>query len=169
MNKYPVWWGCKICTCTLYENDTWKEIFKPISTNIYECLYKRLPEDSFSEKIIKLRKINNLERKDLAAKLGVHLDTIVKWEANNIYPKPENIKVICDTFSLKLNYFEDYYYTYYNNPGDKIRLWKNKNNYTYADCCRLLNISNSYLGRLINNKINLSYEIYKKLKEVGAL
>lgn len=101
--------------------------------------------------------------------MGVHLDTIVKWEANNIYPKPENIKVICDTFSLKLNYFEDYYYTYYNNPGDKIRLWKNKNNYTYADCCRLLNISNSYLGRLINNKINLSYEIYKKLKEVGAL
>lgn len=158
-----------ISTCTLYESDTWKEIFKPVSTNIYKCLYEALPESSFSEKIIKLRKINNLERKDLAARLGVHLDTIVKWETENIMPKPESIKIICIKFNLTLSYFGDYYSTYYNSPGDKIKLWKNKNNYTYADCSRLLNISHSYIGRLINNKINLSYKVYEKLKEVGAL
>ncbi len=169
MDEDPTGGRCKISTCTLYENDTWKTIFKPYTYNIYRCLYSSLPEKTFAEKILKLRKLNNLEKLELAKILDLHLDTILKWEVDEIEPKPKNIKNICDKFNLSLSYFGDYYFTYYNSPGEKIRQWKDKNNYTYTQCSNILNISYSCFERLLSGKINLSYHIYMKLKEVGAL
>jgi len=57
----------------------------------------------------------------------------------------------------------------YNDPREKIRQWKDKNNYTYTQCSNILNISYSCFGRLLSGKNNLSYCMYKKLKEVGSL
>ena len=128
-----------------------------------------MPESNFAEKIIKIRRINNLERKDLAKILGLHLDTIVKWESGLMHPKPENIKTVCTYFNFKLSYFGDYYKVYYEIPGFKLRLWKDKNEYNYNQCCNILNITHSFLGRLLNNKAALSYDMYLKLKEVGVL
>lgn len=133
------------------------------------CIYESMPESNFAEKIIKIRRIYNLERKDLAKMLGLHLDTIVKWESGIMQPKPENIKVLCNNYNYDLSYFGNYYNTYYNNPSLKIRIWKDKNNYTYSQCCSILKITHSFLGRLLNNKVTLSYDMYLKLKEVGAL
>ncbi|MEG2657686.1 MAG: helix-turn-helix transcriptional regulator, partial [Clostridium sp.] len=155
-------------TSTLYQNDTWKTVFTPTTHNIYSCLYCNLPDITFSEKIIKLRKINNLERTDLSSILNLHIDTIFKWESGDVYPLPESIKSICKSFNLDFSYWGDYYYTYYNNPADKIKLWKLNNNYTYATCSSILNITPSCFGRLINNKIALSYSMYLKLKTIGV-
>lgn len=106
---------------------------------------------------------------ELAKILELHLDTILKWESGEMEPKPKNIKKICDKFTLALSYFGDYYFTYYNSPGEKIRQWKDKNNYTYTQCINILNISYSCFGRLLSEKINLSYSMYLKLKEKEAL
>lgn len=131
-------------------------------------LYKDLPESTISEKITKLRKMHNLEKEELAQLLGLHLDTVIGWEIENVMPKPENIKLICESFNLSLKYFHEYYNIYFNSPGDKIREWKDKNNYTYTDAANLLNISYSGFSRLMSGKINLSYNMYLKLKHLGV-
>lgn len=68
-----------------------------------------MPENTLSKKIKKLRKVNNLEKKDLAKILDVHLDTIIGWECNRVMPNPYNIKNMCSKFNLELSYFDEYY------------------------------------------------------------
>ena len=46
--------------------------------------------------------------------------------------------------------------------------WKYKNYCSYPDVMKLLNISYSGFARLLICKISLSYEMYLKLKELGA-
>lgn len=135
---------------------------------MYHELYKHLPENTISEKIIKLRYINSLERKELAKLLGLHIDTLNSWEWYNVYPSPANIKKLCDIFNVDLLYFHEYYDLYFSNPEIKIREWKDKNNITYKQATQLLDITHSGFGRLVNGKIKLSYDMYLKLKEIGA-
>lgn len=168
MYKNPVGSRCKISTCSLYESASWKKVFKPVTINIYKSLYYSLPENTIAEKILKIRKMNNLERKDLGKILGLHHDTIVQWELFDVMPKPLNIKLICNKFNLPLSYFNEYYHVYFNNPGTLIRAWKDKNKYTYPQCCSIFNISHSGFVRIINNKIALSYEMYCKMKTAGV-
>lgn len=132
-------------------------------------LYKDMSEITIAEKIIKYRYMHKLEREELADLLGFHIDTIVGWEVKNIMPKPDNIKKVCQLFNVPLDYFHDYYNIYFNNPGNKIKSWKDKNGYTYPDAMKLLNISHSGFAKLLNGKVHLSYEMYLKLKGLGAL
>lgn len=83
-------------------------------------------------------------------------------------PSPKNIKTICDKFNIQLDYFDKYYTIYFNSPGTLIRTWKEKNNYTYKQCCEILNISHSCFGRLLSDRLKLSYNIYYKLEVAGV-
>lgn len=98
----------------------------------------------------------------------MHCDTIEGWEIHNVMPKPKNIQKLCNLFNLSYNYFHEYYSIYFNNPGEKIKAWKIKNKLTYGQACKLLGITHSFFGRLINAKGNLSYYIYVELKKLGA-
>ena len=80
-------------------------------------------------------------------------------------PKPESILKLCEYFKVSPTYFHEYYKVYFDNPGGKIRTWKDKNNYTYNQAMEMLNISYSEFGRLMNGRLSLSYEMYLKLKK----
>ncbi len=150
------------------QNAIIREFFPRSEIDLYKELYKDLPESTIAEKITKLRKMHNLEKEELAQLLGLHLDTIIGWEVENVMPKPENIKHLCEYFNLPLKYIHEYYNIYFDSPGIKVRAWKDKNNYTYPDAMKLLNISHSGFARLLSGKINLSYDMYLKLKKLGA-
>lgn len=166
MDKYSTRRASKISTCILYQTAIFKEVFKSFEFNIYEALYKDLPDTTIAEKIIKLRKINNLEREEFAKVINYHFDTVMKWEVHNVFPKPESIKIICNLFNVPLEYFHDYYKVYYYSPNEIIRQWKIKNNFNYGEVTKLLNISHSGFARLLSGKISLSYEMYLKFKEL---
>lgn len=169
MYKNSTWTRCKISSCILYQNAIYRKIFKTIKINIYQYLYKNLPEDTFFQKVTKIRKLNNLDREDFAKKIGHHWSTVQRWEINGVFPKPETVKDICTTFGYNLNYFGEYYYVYFNSPGELIRKWKLENNYSYSKCARILGVSYSGFSRLMNGQINLSYEIYLRLKRNNIL
>lgn len=147
---------------------TFKEIFTPININLYNEQYKNLPENTIAEKLIKLRKINNLTRKDFAKLTNFHITTVQQWEVLNIIPKPSSIKVICDFYNISLKYFGDYYYWFFNNPEKKFYEWKNYNQYSYSYCSKLFNVSDTTLKRLVSGKILLSYDMYIKFKNAGV-
>ncbi|ENK0557980.1 helix-turn-helix transcriptional regulator [Clostridium botulinum] len=145
-----------------------REVLSSYKVNIYNELYKDLPENTIGEKIIKLRYMHNIERSEFAKLLNFHLDTLESWELHNVMPKPNSIKKLCEFFNVSLEYFHNYYSIYFDNPGAKIKEWKENKDLTYKQACNLLNITHSGFGRLLHGKINLSYNMYLKLKKLGA-
>ena len=141
-----------------------KKLFPNIKLHIYKEFYKKLSEYTVGEKIIKLRLMKNIGREEFARLLHFHCDTLEGWELHNVMPKPENILKLCEFYHVTLGYFHEYYELYYNNPGKLVRVWKDKNSYSYPDAMKLLNISHSGFARLLSGKISLSYEMYLKLK-----
>jgi len=89
-------------------------------------------------------------------------------ELNAIMANPENILKLYEFYHVPLGYFHEYYELYYNNPGKIVRVWKDKNSYSYPNTMKLLNISHSGFARLLSGKTSLSYEMYLKLKGLGA-
>ncbi len=122
-----------------------------------------MPETTLFEKLIKQRYMHEYSQEDLAEKLDICKDTIVKWELRNVMPSPYNICRLSSLYNLPLKYFHNYYDVYYKNPGEKIRKWKVKNGYSYSKAATMLGISYSCFGRLLNSKIHISYVIYLKL------
>jgi transcriptional regulator with XRE-family HTH domain len=154
-----------ISTCALNQLAIIREFFPSATIHLYQELYKDLPQNTIAEKIRKIRKTHNLEREELATIINHHWSSIKAWEMENVPPKPSSIKDICYKLNLPLDYFHEYYSIYYDNYRDTLRNWKTINNYTYADIISMLNISHSALARLLNGKINLSYDMYLKLKK----
>ena len=128
-----------------------------------------MPENTIAEKLVKLRYTHNLERDELAKILNFHHDTLDAWERHNIMPKPENILILCEYFHVPLKYFHEYYIIYFDNPGEKIKKWKDNKGLTYREASKLLGITHSGFGRLLSGKVHLSYELYLKLKKLGTL
>lgn len=112
--------------------------------------------------------MHNLKRDELSQLLDLHCDTLEGWELHNVMPKANSIKKLCNFFNMPLDYFHIYYNIYFDNPGAKIKKWKEDKGLTYRQACELLNITHSGFGRLLNGRINLSYDMYLKLKKLGA-
>ena len=57
-----------------------------------------------SNRIVKLRKINNWERDDLAKRLGVSYSTISKYETDNRQPDLKTLERLSDIFDVTVDY-----------------------------------------------------------------
>lgn len=139
-----------------------------VKFNLYKKIYDYLPENTLSEKIIKVRKCNNLDRIEFGEAIGHYWSSVQQWELNEIYPKPNTIKDICDTFNVNLKYFGDYYYWVFNNPGKKFKEFKENESYSYPYYAKLFNVSDSALKRIVGGRTELSYSMYLKFKELGV-
>lgn len=100
-----------------------------------------------------------MDRETLAKTLHFHVDTIEGWEIHNVMPQPSNIKKLCNFFKVKPEYLHEYYKFYFNNPEGKIREWMQKNEFTYNKAAEVLGISRSGVGRMLNGKLKVSFNI----------
>jgi transcriptional regulator with XRE-family HTH domain len=57
-----------------------------------------------SEKILKLRKANNLSQEQLAEQLGVSRQSISKWESGQSTPEIENLGILSRIFNVTIDY-----------------------------------------------------------------
>lgn len=57
-----------------------------------------------SEKILKLRKANNLTQEELAEKLDVSRQSISKWESGQTIPELEKLVVLSEVFQVTTDY-----------------------------------------------------------------
>lgn len=157
-----------ISTCILNSTATFSRIFPKLKINLNKKFYEYLPENTIAEKIYKIRKQHKLERSEFALLINHHISTVQAWEVNNIYPQPSSIKDICDCFNIKISFFGNYYYWFYNNPGIKFKEWKLANEYSYPECAKIFNVSESCIKRIVSGKCKLSYEMYIKFKNRGV-
>ena len=112
--------------------------------------------------------INNLDRKEFGEAIGHYWSSVQQWELNEIYPKPNTLKDICDTFNVDLKYFGDYYYWVFNDPGKKFKEFKENEDHSYSYYANLFNVSDSSLKRIVGETTELSYNMYLKFKELGV-
>ena len=59
----------------------------------------------FGEKLSALRELNGLSRKDLGLKLGITEQAVWQYEMENVVPRVDILKVICENFSVEGKYF----------------------------------------------------------------
>lgn len=57
-----------------------------------------------SEKILKLRKANNLTQEDLAEKLNVSRQSVSKWESGQTIPELEKLVALSEVFRVTTDY-----------------------------------------------------------------
>ena len=57
----------------------------------------------FGDKLIQLRKKNNLSQEELAEKLGVSRQSVSKWETSEAYPEMNNILELCKIFKCNIS------------------------------------------------------------------
>lgn len=162
MNKNPSWRSCKISSCSLNESTI---IFKELHYNVYQMLYKDMPENTIGEKIHKLRAMHHLERNELAKLIGCHIDTVENWENENVPPKIYNIEKLCNLFDVQAEYFHAYYSILKTDYVKRILTYKNTNGLNYQQLGLLLGISESTIKRIINKKLILSLKLFYKLKD----
>ena len=58
----------------------------------------------FGERLLKLRKQNNLSQNELAKKLSIHKNVLGKYERNEVRPSIEIASKIADTLQISLDY-----------------------------------------------------------------
>ena len=56
--------------------------------------------DKIGDKIFELRKVKDMSQDDLAKKVGVSRQAIMKWEANQVNPKADKLQCICDALDV---------------------------------------------------------------------
>jgi len=145
-----------------------RNVFTYINLNLYDALYKDLPEETIGERINKLRVRLNISRNKFANSIDIQTELVRHWETNEIIPKAPYIKKISDIYNIPLNYFHDYYYIYYNEPEEAFLKWKKENNYTYRGLGKKMNCSTSTIQFFGGSISKLSYKLYTELKELGV-
>lgn len=128
--------------------------------------YSDLPEDTFGQRLKKLRLIKGLSQYDLSKLTGVQRGMISSYELEQFYPtiysinKLKNIldaNILCkDGYSnLLLNY---------NDFKNKLIQWRKENNLTKRDASKLLSVSERGYASWENGTI-MNSTTYTKIKE----
>ncbi len=61
--------------------------------------------NKIGDKIFELRKVKDISQDDLAKRVGVSRQTMIKWEANQAYPKADKLQRLCDIFDVGIECF----------------------------------------------------------------
>ncbi|ADL52041.1 helix-turn-helix domain-containing protein [Clostridium cellulovorans] len=83
---------------------TFIEVFETIETGS-SAVYEDLPENTFAEKIFKLRMLHGLTQRQFAARCGIGYSSVCKYELGYT-PSSYNLEKIIDALNLDINYFD---------------------------------------------------------------
>lgn len=89
----------------VYSNATLTNILTNKEVSLLDSLYSGLPEDSVSDKLYKLRKINGLSLEAFAGRIDRSISAVKSWEDGEITPTQTSIKKVCTAFELDITDF----------------------------------------------------------------
>jgi len=88
-------------------NATLSKVLENKEIPLFESAYGNLPENTFPEKIYKLRMVNGFSRVKFAALSDVHVSTIQGWEKGTKIPTKTSLHKICSALGLPISYFAE--------------------------------------------------------------
>lgn len=134
-----------------------------------------------SDKIIEIRKNNNLNQEDLAEVLNVSRQTISNWENDKCYPDVETLIIISDKFNISLDNLLKDNMIMVKNIDNEVKKSSKLKKIIFILCTILLIVTISFLSKnYLDNKkflqdkkkyqeilINLNVLGFEKQNEIG--
>ena len=132
--------------------------------NFYD--YSDLPEDTFGQRLKKLRLMKGLSQYDLSELTGVQRGMIASYELEQFYPTIDSINKLSSILDISILYKNGYSNFLLNadNFKNKLTTWRKENNLTKRDASKLLGISERGYGSW-ENGIIMNSTTYTKVKE----
>ena len=132
--------------------------------NFYD--YSDLPEDTFGQRLKKLRLIKGLSQYDLSELTGLQRGMIASYELEQFYPTIDSINKISSTLDINILCKDGYsnFLLRSNNFKYKLIKWRKENHLTKRDAAKLLGISERGYASW-ENGIIMNSTTYSKVKE----
>ena len=132
--------------------------------NFYD--YNDLPEDTFGQRLKKLRLMKGLSQYDLSKLTGVQRGMIASYELEQFYPTIDSIDKLETILDIKILCKDGYSNFILNSNNFKYKLinWRKENNFTKRQASKLLGISERGYASW-ENGIIMSSTTYIKVKE----
>ncbi|GAA3642596.1 hypothetical protein GCM10022323_02530 [Asaccharospora irregularis DSM 2635] len=127
--------------------------------------YSDLPEDTFGQRLKKLRLSIRLSQFELANKVGIKHGMIGSYECDNFYPTLDSINKLSKVLDIKFLCNEGYskFLLQSSNFKDKLVHWRLENSLTKRDAAKFLGISERGYGLWESGSI-MSVTTYYKLE-----
>lgn len=105
--------------------------------------YSNLPEDTFGQRLKKLRLLKELSQYELANKVGIKHGMIASYEIDQFYPSLDSINKLSTVLDIDILCCEGYSNFLINsiNFKDKLISWRLENNLTKRSAAKLIGIS----------------------------
>lgn len=106
----------------------------------------------FSEKLIELMKVKNVNQTILSNETGIKVGTISNWIKRNMTPRPDKIKILSEYFNVPTSYFFNNESVITNNIDKSLtnyqyaKLLKNAENLTNEQLTALNDLLDSFKG-----------------------
>ena len=132
--------------------------------NFYD--YSNLPEDTFGQRLKKLRLMKGLSQYDLSKLTGVQRGMIASYELEQFYPTIDSIDKLETILDIKILCKDGYSNFILNSNSFKYKLinWRKENNLTKRQASKLLGISERGYASW-ENGIIMNSTTYIKVKE----
>lgn len=128
--------------------------------------YSDLPEDTFGQRLKKLRLSIGLSQYELGDKVGMKHSMIGSYERDEFYPTLDSINKLSIVFDVNILCNEGYskFLLHSNNFKDKLTKWRNENNLTKRYASKLIGISENGYATWENGSI-MSITTFYRVKE----
>lgn len=128
--------------------------------------YSDLPEDTFGQRLKKLRLMKGLSQYDLSELTGVQRGMIASYELEQFYPTIDSIDKLETILDIKILCKDGYSNFILNSNNFKYKLinWRKENNLTKRQASKLLGISERGYASW-ENGIIMNSTTYIKVKE----
>ncbi|QJA09071.1 helix-turn-helix transcriptional regulator [Romboutsia sp. CE17] len=109
--------------------------------NFYD--YSNLPEDTFGQRLKKLRLLKGLSQYELADAVGIQHGMIASYEIEQFYPSLDSINKLSKILDINILCCEGYsnFLINSNNFKDKLISWRLENKLTKRNASKLIGIS----------------------------
>lgn len=128
--------------------------------------YSDLPEDTFGQRLKKLRLSMGLSQCELGSKVGMQHSMIGSYERNEFHPTLDSINKLISVLDTNILCCEGYskFLLDSNNFKDKLTKWRNENNLTKRSASKLIGISEKGYATWENGSI-MSITTFSNVKE----
>ena len=132
--------------------------------NFYD--YSNLPEDTFGQRLKKLRLIKGLSQYDLSELTGVQRGMIASYELEQFYPTIDSINKLSSILDINILCKNGYSNFLINSNSFKYKLikWRKENNLTKRYAAKLLGVSERGYASWENGVI-MNSTTYSKVKQ----
>ena len=147
---------CTYCLCVDSLNATFIH-------NLYD--YSDLPEDTFGQRLKKLRLLKGLSQYELGNQIGMQHSMIGSYERDEFYPTLDSIKKLGKVLNTNILCNKGYSNFLLNSSTfkDKLFKWRIENNLTKREASKLLGVSERGYGGWEEGVI-MSIKTYDKIK-----